>query len=84
MTGSIVSIKEASILMVNRILSSVNLSAGFVSVCMCLHYLMEFLKWSSAGFFTVQLLSNHRSASIGSSIRINKIIFHLHNAYHAL
>lgn len=37
-------------------------------VCVCvLHYLMEFLKWSSAGFFTVQLLSNHRSASIGSS-----------------
>lgn len=32
-----------------------------------IHYLMEFLKWSSAGFFTVQLLSTHRSASVGSS-----------------
>lgn len=30
-------------------------------------YLMEFLKWSSAGFLTVQLLSNQRSASEESS-----------------
>lgn len=29
--------------------------------------MIEFLKWSSAGFFTVQLLSNHRSAFDGSS-----------------
>ncbi len=28
---------------------------------------MEFLKWSSAGFLTVQLFSNHRSASDGFS-----------------
>jgi len=30
-------------------------------------YFMEFLKWSSAGFLTVQLFSNHRSASDGFS-----------------
>jgi len=32
-------------------------------------YLIEFLKWSSAGFFTVQLFSNHKSASAESSRR---------------
>lgn len=28
-----------------------------------LTYLIEFLKWSSAGFFTVQLFRSHKSAS---------------------
>lgn len=48
--------------------TSVSVNCKCVSVCV-LHYLMEFLKWSSAGFFTVQLLSSHRSASIGSSVK---------------
>lgn len=38
-----------------------------VWTCSVGQYLIEFLKWSSAGFFTVQLLSTQRSASDGSS-----------------
>lgn len=53
------------------------------SVCVCIllfQYLIEFLKWSSAGFFTVQLLSNHRSASVGSSKEREKAHLFLQNA----
>lgn len=32
-------------------------------------YLIEFLKWSSAGFFTVQLFRSHKSASDAFSIK---------------
>lgn len=48
-------------------------------------YLIEFLKWSSAGFLTVQLLSSQRSASAGSSGKEKKKIWFIllrHNGKH--
>lgn len=49
-------------------------------------YLIEFLKWSSAGFFTVQLLSNHRSASVGLSVKKKEspLVYTEHNNEPAL